>query len=153
MTQRMPSIRIATLLGDGIGPDVVTATMHVLGEAGRAEGVAIDFDVLPSGLAALETHGSTLPEETSSRLPQYAGWILGPISQHMYPGDDPRYINPSGHLRKHHNLYANIRPVRSFLGVPCVRQDIDLVIVRENTEGFYADRNVLDGNGELRPNE
>lgn len=153
MTQGTSSIRIATLLGDGIGPDVVTATTRVLGEAGWAEGVAIDFDILPSGLAALETHGSTLPEETASRLPAYAGWILGPVSHHLYPGDDPRYINPSGHLRKKHELYANIRPVRSFPGVPGMRQDIDLVIVRENTEGFYADRNVLDGNGELRPNE
>lgn len=153
MTGGAGSLRVATLLGDGIGPDVVTATMRVLGAACRAEGVTIDFDVLPSGLAALESHGSTLPEETESRLPEYRGWILGPISQHLYPRDDPRYVNPSGHLRKRHNLYANIRPVRSFPGVPCVRQDIDLVIVRENTEGFYADRNVLDGNGEFRPNE
>jgi 3-isopropylmalate dehydrogenase len=153
MTQGAGSVRIATLLGDGIGPDVVTATMRVLGAACRAEEVTIDFDVLPSGLAALETHGSTLPEETESRLPEYRGWMLGPISQHLYPRDDPRYVNPSGHLRKRHNLYANIRPVRSFSGAPSVRQDIDLVIVRENTEGFYADRNVLDGNGEFRPNE
>jgi 3-isopropylmalate dehydrogenase len=141
------------MLGDGIGPDIVEATMSLLCEAGHRRGVVIDFDVLPCGLAALDTHGSTFPAETVDRLPNYPGWILGPISQHLYPTGDPRYVNPSGYLRKRQDLYANIRPARSLAGVACVREDVDLVIVRENTEGFYADRNVLDGNGELRPND
>lgn len=147
----MDSVRILALLGDGIGPDIVRATVMVLQEAARKHGIGTEFDVFPSGLAALETHDSTLPPETLAALPSYPGWILGPVSTHLYPREDPRYINPSGYLRKHFDLYANIRPVRSFTGVPSLHSDIDLVIARENTEGFYADRNVLDGNGEFRP--
>jgi 3-isopropylmalate dehydrogenase len=153
MTSGTPTVTIAALLGDGIGPDIVTATMRVLAEAGRKTGITIDFDVLPSGLSALETHDSSLPSETLDRLPQYAGWILGPVATHLYPSGDPRYLNPSGYLRTQFQLYANIRPARSLPGVKSVASDLDLVIVRENTEGFYADRNLLDGNGEFRPDE
>ncbi len=149
----MTSVVLAAMLGDGIGKDIVPATMRVLQAAGEKHGVDLRCDVLPAGLTALETHGSTFPTETLDRLPAYAGWLLGPISQHLYPTGDPRYINPSGFLRKKFDLYANIRPARSFPGVDCFRPNVDLVIVRENTEGFYADRNVIDGNGELRPNE
>lgn len=153
-TSSPPRVTIASLLGDGIGPDIVPATMLVLAEAGRKHGVEIVFDVLPSGLAAVETHGSTLPQETLDRLPDYAGWILGPVATHLYPAGDQRYVNPSGYLRTRFQLYANIRPARSFEGIKgTVGSNIDLVIVRENTEGFYADRNVLDGNGEFRPDQ
>lgn len=147
------TVEIASLLGDGIGPDIVRSTMRVLEKAGHNRGIDIKFATLPSGLAALESHGSTLPERTVEELPRYLGWILGPVSHHGYPQEDKRYINPSGYLRKHFELYANIRPSRAFEGVPHSRSDIDLVIVRENTEGFYADRNVLDGNGEFRPDK
>ncbi|MGI8825804.1 MAG: isocitrate/isopropylmalate dehydrogenase family protein [Chloroflexota bacterium] len=147
------TVPIAVLLGDGIGPDVVSASMMVLGEAGRRRGIELDFAILPSGLDAVETHGSTLPAEALAALSQYPGWILGPVATHLYPPGDPRFINVSGRLRKQFDLYANIRPARSFAGLTAAGSDIDLVIVRENTEGFYADRNVLDGNGELRPDE
>jgi 3-isopropylmalate dehydrogenase len=153
MTSSTSTVTIAALLGDGIGPDIVTATMRVLTEAGRKHGIEINFEVLPSGLAAIETHHSTLPQETLDRLPQYPGWILGPVATHLYPSGDPRYINASGYLRTQFQLYANIRPARSFAGVKTVGSNLDLVIVRENTEGFYADRNLLDGNGEFRPDE
>jgi len=149
----MACIAVAALLGDGIGPDIVPATMRVLEEAGRRRGVEIGFEVLPSGLAAVETHGGTLPRETLERLSGYAGWILGPVATHLYPSGDPRYINLSAYLRTRFQLYANIRPARSLPGIASPFPDIDLVIVRENTEGFYADRNVLDGNGEFRPDE
>jgi len=149
----MKTIQLASLLGDGIGPDIVHSTMRVLQQAGHNNGVDIEFAVLPSGLAAVETEGGTLPESTIKELPHYPGWILGPVSHHVYPQGDRRYINPSAYLRKRFELYANIRPSQAFEGVPSVRSDVDLVIVRENTEGFYADRNVLDGNGEFRPNE
>src|SRR5579864_40081 len=131
----MREVVLAAMLGDGIGPDIVTAMMNVMRVAGRRSSIEIAFDVLPCGLSALETHGSTLPLETVGELKEYPGWVLGPISQHLYPTGDSRYVNPSGHLRKHFDLYANIRPARSFTGVRCVRDDVDLVIVRENTEG------------------
>lgn len=149
----MESVKIAVLLGDGIGPDVVNSTMDVLAQAGRNRDVNIEFSMLPSGLAALEFHGSTLPDSTIEQLRHYPGWILGPVTHHLYHQDDKRYVNPSGYLRKQFELYANVRPSRSFEGVPKQHSEVDLVVVRENTEGFYADRNVLDGNGEFRPDE
>jgi 3-isopropylmalate dehydrogenase len=145
------TVTIAVLDGDDIGPEIVPATVAVLDRAARGRGVEITWERLPSGLAALAELGSTLPESVVARLRQIPGWILGPVSHQRYPLDDPRCVNPSGYLRKSFELYANVRPSRSWPGVACLRPDLDLVIVRENTEGFYADRNVLDGNGELRP--
>ena len=109
----MADLTLAAMLGDGIGQDIVPAAMRVLTTAARRQGIDLDFAVLPCGLAALATHGSTFPAETRDALPEYPGWLLGPISQHLYPASDPRYINPSGFLRKHHDLYANIRPTRT----------------------------------------
>jgi 3-isopropylmalate dehydrogenase len=144
-------IELGTLLGDGIGPDIVRATMQVMLHAVRRRDVDLRFVELPAGLAALEAHGSTLPDKTVDALSQLEGWILGPVTHHLYPEGDDRFRNPSGFLRKHLSLYANVRPARAFDGVPCLRPDIDLVIVRENTEGFYADRNLVEGTGEFRP--
>lgn len=147
----MEPLRIAVMEGDGIGPDIVRAARAVLEAAARHVDVPVAFDQLPVGLAALETHGSTLPQRTLEGLRQCQGWLLGPVSHHAYELGDPRYVSPSGYLRKRFELFANVRPSRAYPGVPCLYPDVDLVIVRENTEGFYADRNVLDGNGELRP--
>jgi len=146
-------ITIAVLAGDDIGPEVVDATVAVLDQAASAHGISITWEPLPVGLAAVEDHGSTLPDRTIERLREIPGWILGPVSHRDYPLGDQRYRNPSGYLRKNFELYANLRPSRGWAGVPAVHPDLDLVIVRENTEGFYADRNMLDGNGELRPDE
>ena len=148
-----PGITIAVLAGDDIGPEVVDATVAVLDQAASARGIPITWERLPVGLAAVEDHGSTLPDRTIERLREIPGWILGPVSHRDYPLGDQRYRNPSGYLRKNFELYANLRPSRGWAGVPAVHPDLDLVIVRENTEGFYADRNMLDGNGELRPDE
>lgn len=148
----MTSLRLAALLGDGIGPDIVEATTRVLQRSCERRGIDLDFDFLPSGLAALEAEGSTLPHSTLEALPDYPGWLLGPVSHHAYPSNtDARYVNPSGFLRKHHELYANVRPARSFEGVRAFNDRVDLVLVRENTEGFYADRNLVEGEGEFKP--
>ena len=78
--------------------------------------------------------------------------ILGPVSHNDYPPVAQGGLNPSGELRKRLDLYANIRPARSRGGFPprC-GTPVDLVIVRENTEGFYADRNMFMGSGEFMP--
>ena len=146
-------VTIAVLEGDDIGPEVVAATVTVLEEASRRRGVTLEWERLPSGSAAVEEHGSTLPDAVVDRLREIPGWILGPVGHHIYPMGDPRFRNPSGYLRKNFELYSNVRPARSWPGIPAVSPNIDMVIVRENTEGFYADRNVLDGNGEIRPDE
>jgi 3-isopropylmalate dehydrogenase len=149
----VPKASIAVLLGDGIGPDIVHSTVAVLSGAAERHGVEISFTELPAGLAALRDHGSTFPAETRDALTAYDGWILGPVSHHLYDFSLEHFINPSSYLRKNFQLYANIRPARSLPGVRSLHDGVDLVIVRENTEGFYADRNVLDGSSEFRPND
>jgi len=127
--------------------------MRVLDAAARQHGVELDFAVLPAGLAAIETHGTTLPPETLDGILSRPGLILGPVATHLYLSGDDRYVNLSAYMRKRLDLYANIRPARTYPGTAHVGPPVDLVVVRENTEGFYADRNLLDGNGELRPDE
>ena len=89
---------------------------------------------------------------TEHRLASLDGWILGPIGHRDYP-KVPQAINPHPILRKHFDLFANVRPTRSYPGIGCLHDDIDLVIVRENNEGFQPDRNMLAGSGEFQPDE
>jgi len=149
----MSKFSVTVLPGDGIGPEVVSQAMRVLNavtELGKYD-FEIVSETLPVGLEAHKKHGSTLPDITRNALGRSDGCILGPLSTHLYAG--PEMINVSAFLRKTRQLHANIRPVRSHPNTPCLRKDIDFVVVRENTEGFYADRNLLDGNGEMRINE
>jgi 3-isopropylmalate dehydrogenase len=85
------------------------------------------------------------------RIPQADGVILGPVSHYEYPSRQEGGINPSSELRVVFDLYANIRPCRSRPGLTILRSPMDLVIVRENTEGFYSDRNMFAGSGEFMP--
>lgn len=101
------------------------------------------------GSRAIDEFGSALPESTLDGLAATDGWILGPHDNASYP---PQHrIAPGGAIRRHFGLHANIRPARSFPGIDAVAPDIDLVIVRENSEGFYADRNMAVGSGEFCP--
>lgn len=148
----MRRYRIGVLEGDGIGPEVVRPAVESVDAArAAAGGPDVEWIPLPMGLSAYEREGSTLPAATVAALETCDGFILGPVSHHTYAAGRPEMANPSGTLRKRLDLYANVRPARSFAGVPTRYTGVDLVVVRENTEGFYADRNVLDANGELRP--
>jgi 3-isopropylmalate dehydrogenase len=142
--------RIGVLPGDGIGPEVVPVAVEVASVAARAAGLAVEWVELPAGLAAYEQFGETLPPQTVETLRGCQGWVLGPVEHHRYDPRRPGMRNPSGFLRKHFDLYANVRPARTFPGVPTRYEHVDLVVVRENTEGFYPDRNVLEGDAELR---
>jgi 3-isopropylmalate dehydrogenase len=93
-----------------------------------------------------------MPDDTLERLSRLDGWVLGPIGHQAYP-KHVSAINPHPILRKHFDLFANIRPSRSYPNLPSVHQDVDLIIVRENNEGFQPDRNVVAGSGEFRPSE
>lgn len=146
----MGHYRIAVMPGDGIGPEIVSETVRVIeAAAGSTSGLRLDFRTFSVGLEAYERRGTTLPGDVLEEIQTCDGWLLGPVSTHLYRG--AAMPNVSGMLRTRFQLYANIRPARSFPGVKALFQDVDLVVVRENTEGFYADRNLLDGNGELRP--
>ena len=79
------------------------------------------------------------------------GVICGPHDSVSYPPPHNQTITPAGRLRKYLDLYANIRPSRTIAGVPAHVTDMDLVICRENTEGFYADRSMFAGSGEFMP--
>jgi 3-isopropylmalate dehydrogenase len=145
-------LTIGVLEGDDIGHEIVPASVEVLKAAAARTGLNIDWRPMPIGRRALDTHGSTLPEGTLETLSSFDGFILGPIGHQAYP-KVPGAINPHPIMRKHFNLFANVRPTKSFPGLGCLRDDIDLVIVRENNEGMQPDRNVVAGSGEFRPTE
>src|SRR3954469_12288428 len=146
------SLKIGVLEGDDIGHEIVPASVAIAKAAAAKHGLAIDWRPLPIGAAALESHGSTLPKETMDTLPTLDGWILGPIGHRAYP-KVPEAINPHPILRKSFDLYANVRPTRSYPDIGCLHQGVDLIIVRENNEGFQPDRNMIAGSGEFRPND
>jgi 3-isopropylmalate dehydrogenase len=138
--------------GDGIGPEITAATLAVFGEADRAFGLKLAFEEVPVGFAALRAHGTTLPDASFEKAKAADGVILGPVSHNEYPPVAQGGLNPSGEMRRRLDLYANIRPARSRPGFPprC-GHTVDLVIMRENTEGFYADRSMFLGSGEFMP--
>ncbi|MGV9503800.1 isocitrate/isopropylmalate dehydrogenase family protein [Streptomyces sp. XY006] len=143
--------RLGVLEGDGIGPEIVPSSVEIATAAAQAAGVSIDWVTLPLGASAIETHATPVPEETKDALAALDGWYLGPHDSVSYPEPHKSALNPSGTLRKHFQLFANIRPAKSFPGAKAICGNADLVIVRENTEGFYADRNTYAGTGEFMP--
>ncbi len=143
---------LGILNGDDIGHEIVPAAVAVTKAAAAKTGLEIDWRPMPIGRSALDTHGSTFPEGTMETLAKMDGFILGPIGHQAYP-KVPGAINPHPIMRKGFNLFANVRPTKSFPGLGAIHENIDLVIVRENNEGFQPDRNVVAGSGEFRPTE
>jgi 3-isopropylmalate dehydrogenase len=143
---------IGVLNGDDIGHEIVPASVEILKAACSRRDVKIDWRPMPIGRSALDSHGSTMPEGTLEALSTMDGFILGPIGHRAYP-KGPGAINPHPILRKQFDLFANIRPTRSYPDIGCLHDNVDLVIVRENNEGFQPDRNVVMGSGEFRPTD
>ena len=149
---RDPHLVLGVLDGDDIGHEVVPAAVEVASAAAARCGLRIDWRPMPIGRRALDTHGSTLPEGTLETLATMNGFVLGPIGHREYPRVAGA-INPHPIMRKHFNLYANVRPTRSYPDIGCLHDKVDLIIVRENNEGFQPDRNVVAGCGEFRPTD
>ncbi len=148
----MTGYRLGVLDGDGIGPEIVPAAIRVLDAARQKVGaITIEWVRLPVGASAIETHGTAIPDTTLATLAELDGWLLGPHDSASYPAQQKALLNPSGTIRKHFGLFANLRPAKAIEGVPAVVPDLDLLIVRENTEGFYADRSTYRGTGEFMP--
>lgn len=147
--------KIAVLRGDGIGSEVVGSARAVLESAASKHNLKFEFVDLLIGMEAYKKSGRTFPPETVQEMRESDGWILGPLQSGSYPKDDKDYPMTSGKIRKEFDLYANIRPVKSLLSVNGSRfpSNIDLVIVRENTEDFYPDRNLYKGYGEFWPDK
>ena len=146
------TIKLLLLEGDGIGPEITAAARTVLTAADAQFGLNLVFETADIGFTALAAHGTTIPDAVIAQAKAVDGIILGPVSHNSYPPVEAGGLNPSGVLRKALDLYANIRPARTrggFIGFG--GKAIDLVVVRENTEGFYSDRNMFMGNGEFMP--
>jgi 3-isopropylmalate dehydrogenase len=145
-------MRFVMLPGDGIGPEISNATLEVLDLLNSRLSLGLNFETHEIGLSRLAKDGSTFPDEILEAARAADGIILGPVSHSDYPPRDKGGINCSAHLRVSLDLYANVRPARSREGLASYgRSPLDLVIVRENTEGFYADRTMYMGTGEFMP--
>ncbi|GHJ39311.1 isocitrate/isopropylmalate dehydrogenase family protein [Streptomyces sp. TS71-3] len=145
------AMQLLVLPGDGIGPEITAATLRVLEAVDDVHGLGLRMETEDIGLASLATEGTTLPQHVLDRVPAADGVILGPVSHYEYPPRAEGGINPSAELRVRFELFANVRPCRSRGDLSVLRAPMDLVIVRENTEGFYSDRNMYAGSGEFMP--
>ena len=141
-------MRLLVLPGDGIGPEIAAATLAVLDSASKKFNLHLEYETREIGLVALKKHGTTLPGGILERAREVDGVILGPISHLDYPPRDKGGVNVSAAFRVKLDLYANVRPARSR---PGMGRTMDLVIMREATEGFYPDRNMYEGSGEFMP--
>ncbi|QEQ00017.1 MULTISPECIES: isocitrate/isopropylmalate dehydrogenase family protein [unclassified Thermosynechococcus] len=121
---------VTLIRGDGIGPEVAAATRTAI----DATGVKIDWVVVDAGVDMMERYGTPLPEHVLDAIKSTKTAIKGPITTPV--GTGFRSVNVE--IRKRLNLYANLRPAKSIVGVKSYFQNIDLVIVRENTEDLYA---------------
>jgi isocitrate dehydrogenase (NAD+) len=146
------ALNLLVLEGDGIGPEITAATLAVLAAAERTFGLKFSLESAAVGWVAHKREGTTFPAAVLEKAKAADGVVLGPVSHNEYPPLAEGGRNPSGEMRKQLDLYANIRPARSRAGFPprCGKP-VDLVVVRENTEGFYADRNMFQGSGEFMP--
>ncbi|MGG5886031.1 isocitrate/isopropylmalate dehydrogenase family protein [Falsiroseomonas sp. HC035] len=144
-------LRLLVLPGDGIGPEITEATLQVLRAADARFGLGLALETQPIGLATLASHGTTLPDSVLAAARASDGIILGPISHLHYPPRDQGGINVSAAFRVGLDLFANVRPARTRPGLGRGHQPLDLVIMREATEGFYPDRNMHMGQGEFMP--
>src|SRR3954466_4009105 len=117
--------RVTLIRGDGIGPELAEATRRVL----DASGVPLEWDVLDAGEGVIAEHGTPLPDHVLESIRRNRFAIKGPITTPV--GSGFRSVNVT--LRQTLGLYANLRPARSIKGLETRYEDVDLVIVRENT--------------------
>ncbi len=144
-------LKIGILLGDDIGLEVVPEAVKVMKAAAAKAELVIEWSEHAIGRRGHELHGHTMPELTVKALETIDGWICGPIGHGAYPRNDPTWIMPP--LRKRLDLFANIKPVRSYPNIQSVHKDVDIVFLREVTEGMQSSDTVIAGGGEFRPND
>jgi len=140
-------MQLLILPGDGIGPEIAAATRLVLEAADGRFGLGLKIIEEVVGHESLKRHGTTVRPGLLEDARAADGLILGPAATFDFKAQGE--INPSAYFRKNLDLFANIRPARTYSGLPNKVGSFDLVVARENTEGFYADRNMELGNAEL----
>ena len=142
---------ILVLTGDGIGPEITKATMAVTEAVNKKYRLGLVYTHEDIGFVSLKKHGITITDTVVDMALKADGVIIGPVSHNEYPPRSEGGLNPSGELRIKMDLFANIRPSRSRPGLSKFDTNMDIIIVRENTEGFYADRTMWKGYGEFMP--
>ncbi|MGJ8513828.1 isocitrate dehydrogenase [Carnimonas bestiolae] len=121
--------KIAVIRGDGIGPEIMDATLEVL----DALGAGLEYDFVEAGTTALESQGDLLPQATLDKIKEHGIALKSPLTTPVGKG----FSSINVQLRRHFDLYANVRPAISFPNTQSRYQNIDLITVRENTEGAY----------------
>ena len=122
--------RITLIPGDGIGPEVTKPTLAII----KASGVDVQWETHLAGAEALRKHGTTLPKSLMDSFEKNRLALKGPVTTPVGEG----FASVNVELRQTFNLYANLRPVKNLPGVKARYQGIDLIVVRENTEGLYS---------------
>ncbi len=144
-------MNIVVMAGDDIGPEIIAAAMAVVKAADQEFSLGLRFTDVEVGMASHRKHGTTLTDAALQAAIDADGVIVGPCGMTDYPPLAEGGINIPGTIRKRLDLYANLRPARSRPGMQDARKGLDVLIVRENTEGFYSDRTMFMGNGEFMP--
>jgi 3-isopropylmalate dehydrogenase len=144
-------LKIGVLLGDDIGLEVVPEAVKVMKAAAKKVGLEVQWSEHPIGKLGHEKHGHTMPQATVEALEKVDGFLCGPIGHGAYPRNDPTWIMPP--LRKRLDLYASIKPVKSYPNIKSVHKDVDIVFLREVTEGMQSSDTIVAGNAEFRPND
>jgi isopropylmalate/isohomocitrate dehydrogenase-like protein len=135
-TKKSRTIKVAVIKGDGIGPDVVNATLPVLDAVqDTVKGLKLEYTFAEAGLHCIPTYGTNLPEETIKILKNTDCCLKGPVTTPEEPGS-PR--SAVVQIRTLFDLYANVRPAKALPAVPSLNPNVDMIIVRENTEGMYS---------------
>ena len=144
-------MRIVVMPGDDIGPEITSASLVALDALNRKYALGLELQTVDVGMASYRRHGDTLTSAALDAALKADGVILGPCGMSDYPPREQGGTNVPGTVRKRLDLFANLRPARSRPGVPRAREGLDILIVRENTEGFYSDRNMHFGIAEFMP--
>lgn len=144
-------LKLGIVAGDDIGPEVVPEAVKVMRAAAAKTGLQLEWQEHLTGVKAHEVHGHTCPQSTVDALFKLDGWVFGPHGHDAYPKNDPTWINPP--LRKKYEMYANVKPVKSYPNIPSVHKEVDIVFLRETTEGMQGGGVVVAGSGEFRPND
>lgn len=149
----MPApLTIAVLPGDHIGPEITAAAVQVLTAADEKFDLGLSFQEHSVGHESLRRNGTTITDAVFDAARSASGGILlGPCDNGGYPHPSEGGINVPGKFRHDLDLFANLRPSRSRSEIPNTRAGLDILVVRENTEGFYPDRNMFQGYGEIMP--
>ncbi|WP_018693298.1 isocitrate dehydrogenase [Algicola sagamiensis] len=126
----MAAQTITVIKGDGIGPSIIESAIEILNKVG----CDFNYEYVDAGLTALENSGELLPQETLDAIARNKITLKGPLTTPV--GEGFTSINVT--LRKKFNLYANVRPVISFKGTKSRYEDVDIITIRENTQGMYS---------------